>query len=87
MLVICTSVWRNIYSYKVQPLGDIHLRSNLQYEIAATGSINKVYIFSVIGLFILLLAGINYTNLATARAAARAKEVGIKKVVGAEKGS
>lgn len=78
-------VWRNIYSYKVQPLGDIHLRSNLQYEIAATGSITKVYIFSIIGIFILLLAGINYTNLATARATARAKEVGIKKVVGAGK--
>jgi len=78
-------VWRNIYSYQVQPLGDIHLRSNLQYEIATTGSISKVYIFSVIGIFILLLAGINYTNLATARATSRAKEVGIKKVVGAEK--
>jgi putative ABC transport system permease protein len=79
-------VWRNIYSYKVQPLADIHLRSNLQYEITATGSITKVYIFSIIGIFILLLAGINYTNLATARATARAKEVGIKKVVGAGKG-
>jgi putative ABC transport system permease protein len=78
-------IWRNIYSYKVQPLADIHLRSNLQYEIAATGSITKVYIFSLIGVFILLLAGINYTNLATARATARAKEVGIKKVVGAGK--
>jgi putative ABC transport system permease protein len=78
-------VWRNIYSYKLQPLADIHLRSNLQYEIAATGSITKVYIFSIIGIFILLLAGINYTNLATARATARAKEVGIKKVVGAGK--
>jgi len=78
-------IWRNIYSYKLQPLADIHLRSNLQYEIAATGSITKVYIFSVIGIFILLLAGINYTNLATARATARAKEVGIKKVVGAGK--
>src|SRR4030095_8306453 len=79
-------IWRNIYSYKVQPLQDIHLRSNLQYEIAATGSITKVYSFSIIGVFILLLAGINYTNLATARATARAKEVGIKKVVGAGKG-
>ena len=75
--------WRNIYSYKLQPLSDIHLRSDLQYEIAATGSITKVYIFSIVGIFILLLAGINYTNLATARATARAKEVGIKKVVGA----
>lgn len=78
-------IWRNIYSYKLQPLGDIHLRSNLQYEIAPVGSITKVYIFSIIGVFILLLAGINYTNLATARSAGRAKEVSIKKVVGAGK--
>lgn len=78
-------VWRNIYFYQLQPLADIHLRSNLQYEIAPTASITKVYIFSIVGIFILLLAGINYTNLATARATARAKEVGIKKVVGAGK--
>src|SRR5436190_2786844 len=76
-------IWRNIYSYRLQPLSDIHLRSNLQYEIAAPGSINNVYIFSIVGIFILLLAGINYTNLATARSAARAKEVGIRKCVGA----
>jgi putative ABC transport system permease protein len=79
------NIWRSIYSYKLQPLRDIHLRSNLQYEIAPTGSITQVYIFSTIGIFILLLAAINYTNLATARAAGRAKEVGIKKVVGAGK--
>lgn len=79
-------VWKSIYSYKLQPLRDIHLRSRLQYEIAATGDITRVYIFSTIGLFILLLAAINYTNLATARSASRAKEVSIKKVVGAYKG-
>jgi putative ABC transport system permease protein len=79
------NIWKPIYSYKLQPLSDIHLRSNLQYEIAATGNITQVYIFSTVGIFILLLAGINYTNLATARAAGRAKEVGIKKVVGAGK--
>lgn len=78
-------VWGPIYSYKLQPLRDIHLRSNLQYEIAAVGSITQVYIFSTIGIFILLLAGINYTNLATARSVSRAKEVGIKKVAGAGK--
>lgn len=79
------NIWRSIYFYKLQPLRDIHLRSNLQYEIAPTGNITQVYIFSTIGIFILLLAGINYTNLATARSAGRAKEVGIKKVVGADK--
>ena len=77
--------WKPIYSYQLQPLGDIHLRSNLQREIAPTGSITQVRIFAIIGIFILLLAGINYTNLATARSAGRAKEVGIKKVAGASK--
>ncbi|HLL41712.1 MAG TPA: ABC transporter permease [Segetibacter sp.] len=76
-------LWSSIYFYKLQPLGDIHLRSHLQYEIAPTGNINSVYIFSTIGVFILLLAGINYINLSTARSISRAKEVSIKKVVGA----
>ena len=77
--------WRPIYFYKLQPLSDIHLRSNLQYELAPTGNAKQVYIFSTIAIFILLLAGINYTNLATARSVSRAKEVGVKKVVGAGK--
>jgi ABC-type antimicrobial peptide transport system permease subunit len=76
---------RSTYSYQLQPLSDIHLFSHLKDEIAPTGNINQVYIFSTIGIFILLLAGINYTNFATARSARRAKEVGIKKVVGADK--
>jgi putative ABC transport system permease protein len=79
------NIWKSIYSYSLQPLRDIHLRSGLQYEIASTGSIRQVYIFATVGLFILLLAGINYTNLATARSLSRAKEVSIKKVVGAGK--
>ena len=78
-------IWRSIYFYKLQPLSDIHLRSNLQYELAPTGNAKQVYIFSTIAIFILLLAGINYTNLATARSVSRAKEVGVKKVVGAGK--
>jgi putative ABC transport system permease protein len=76
-------IWRKIYFYKLQPLSDIHLKSHLQYEIAATGSITNVYIFSTIGFLILLLAGINYVNLATARSVSRVKEVGVRKVVGA----
>ncbi len=78
-------VWRAIYSYQVQPLKDIHLRSHLDHEIAANGSVEQVYLFAGIGIFILLLVCINYTNLATARSVGRAKEVGIKKVVGAVK--
>jgi putative ABC transport system permease protein len=50
------NIWRSIYIYKLQPLSDIHLRSNLQNEIAPTGNITQVYIFSTIGIFILLFS-------------------------------
>jgi len=76
-------VWRKIYFYQLQPLADIHLKSRLEYEIAANGNITNVYVFSIVGILILLLAGINYMNLATARSVSRAKEVGVRKVVGA----
>ena len=79
------NVWKNIYSYRLQPLKDIHLRSNLQYELSAVGNARNVYIFSTIGIIILLLAGINYMNLATAHSVKKAKEAGIKKVVGAHR--
>jgi putative ABC transport system permease protein len=73
------------YVFSLQPLADIHLHSHLRYEIQATGSISTVYIFATIGAFILLIACINYMNLATARSLSRAKEVGVKKVLGAVK--
>jgi putative ABC transport system permease protein len=75
-----THTWTNLY---LQKLTDIHLRSQLDSEIEANGDIRYVYIFSAIALFILLIACINYMNLATARSAGRAKEVGLRKVVGA----
>lgn len=62
---------------------DIHLYSHLDSEIEPGGDIKYVYVFSAIALFILLIACINYMNLATARSASRAKEVGMRKVVGA----
>lgn len=65
------------------PLKDIHLHSDKLGEIEANGDIKYVYIFSAIGIFILLLACINFMNLATARSANRAKEVGMRKVMGA----
>jgi len=69
----------------VQPLTSIHLNSHLRYEIAPTGSRENIYIFATIGIFILLIACINYMNLATASASERAKETGVKKVLGAQK--
>ena len=68
---------------EVQPLTRIYLHSDLDGELERTGDISYVYLFSGIGLFILLLACLNFMNLATARSANRAKEVGLRKVVGA----
>lgn len=68
--------------YVFHPMKDIYLRSTLQ-EPELTGSIDYVYIFSAIAMLILVIACINYVNLATAKAADRAKEVGVRKVVGA----
>ncbi|MGH7600956.1 MAG: ABC transporter permease, partial [bacterium] len=70
---------------RLQPLTDIHLHSDLESEIAPTSNIAYVYIFSAIAAFILLIACINFMNLATARSANRAREVGLRKVVGAQK--
>jgi putative ABC transport system permease protein len=64
-------------------LTDIHLHSHLDSEIEANGDIQYVYLFSAIAIFILLIACINYMNLATAKSATRAKEVGMRKVIGA----
>jgi predicted permease len=68
-----------------QPLTDIHLRSTVAHEPFATGSIKYVWIFSALALFILAIASINFMNLTTARYAKRAREVGMRKVVGASR--
>ncbi|MFL5741294.1 MAG: ABC transporter permease [Flavisolibacter sp.] len=64
---------------------DIHLKSHLDYEVEDNGDMKRVYIFSIIALFILLIACINYMNLSTARSILRAKEIGIRKTIGAER--
>lgn len=67
----------------LEPMKDVYLRSTRGGFV--NGNINNVYIFSIIGIFIIIIAGINFINLTTARSAERAKEVGIRKVIGANK--
>jgi putative ABC transport system permease protein len=69
----------------LQPLRDIHLRSHLEQEIELNGNIMYVRLFSVIALFVLLIACINFMNLSTARSTNRVKEVGIRKTLGSER--
>lgn len=72
-------------SLSLRKLTDIHLYSHKDSETEENGDIKRVYIFSAIAFFILLIACINYMNLSTARSALRAKEIGVRKVIGAGK--
>ncbi len=76
----------NGYRFFLQPLRKIHLTSHLDQEIEANGNLSYVTLFSLISGFILLIACINFMNLATAKSAGRAKEVGIRKTVGSARG-
>ena len=70
----------------LMPLTDIHLKSNYLYELETPGDIRYLYIFSIIGLVILLITITNYTNLSVALYAGRQKEIGMRKVLGARRG-
>jgi len=70
-------------TFLLQPLKSIHLQSRLEYEIEANSSISFIYIYSAIALCILLIAAFNFVNLSTARSTKRAREVGMRKVLGA----
>jgi putative ABC transport system permease protein len=70
-------------NFFLQPLRDIHLHSHMMYELDPNGDIKYVFIFTAIALFILIIASINFINLSTARSANRAKETGIRKLMGA----
>ncbi len=75
----------NKLEYSLMPVTKIHLYSDYSFEIKPPGNIQYVYIFSASALFILILACINFMNLSTARSAKRAKEIGIRKVLGTER--
>ena len=77
----------NKYTYTLTPLTAIHLHSDKMGELGANGNPQYVYIFSTIAVFILLIACVNFMNLSTARSANRAKEVGIRKVLGSLRGA
>jgi putative ABC transport system permease protein len=77
----------NGYNYFLQPLKKIHLNSDMEGELGANGSMRSVYIFSIIALFILIIACTNFVNLSTARSVERAKEVGVRKTFGSLRSS
>jgi putative ABC transport system permease protein len=72
-------------AYELQRITDIHLHSKIQDEAEEGGDISYIYIFGAVSAFMLIIACINYMNLATARSANRAKEVGIRKVMGSQR--
>lgn len=76
----------NIMDYTLRPLTDIHLYSDRIAELGTNSDITYVYLFGAIALFILVIACINFMNLSTARSANRAKEVGVRKVMGSLRG-
>lgn len=75
----------HVYSMVFQPVGDIHLNSNHKFEISTNGDARAVYFLSFVGFFILVIAWINYINLTTSKSIERAREVGIRKALGAVK--
>jgi len=70
----------------LQPLADIHFHSNLRWETEPPANITYISVLALVGIVILMIASLNFMNLATARSAGRAAEVGMRKVVGAQRG-
>ncbi len=73
------------FQFQFQPLKDIYLKSHRDVEMGANGSLQYIYIFSLVAIFIVVIACVNFMNLSTARSSKRAKEIGLRKVVGAVK--
>ena len=87
MAKIAPDIKGNTFEYILEPLTRIHLYSSNQGEPEPTGSIEYIYIFSTVAFFLILIATINYINLATARSGRRSREVGLRKVVGSSRSS
>jgi len=75
----------NAFEYQLMPIKDIHLYSQKDFEIQQNGNIMYIYVFLGIAILVLIIAGINFMNLSTARSGKRAKEVGVRKVSGASR--
>ncbi|MCK5147927.1 ABC transporter permease [bacterium] len=73
------------FSFQLQPLTSIHLNSTLEGDVAGHGSPGHLYLFSVLALIVLIIACINFMNLTTARSGNRAKEIGLRKLVGGQR--
>lgn len=71
------------YGFKLRPVTDIHLKSKLRWELEANGNIDYIYMLAAAGLLTLIIACINFMNLTTAKSAERAKEIGVRKTLGA----
>jgi putative ABC transport system permease protein len=78
---------QSLHELYLRPLSRVHLYADVRHEFGLIGSIKNIYIFSAIAIFVLIIAGINFMNLTTARAADRAREVGLRKVSGAQRTS
>jgi putative ABC transport system permease protein len=74
-----------IGEFGLQPITDIHLRSNLEQEMGPNGNITYVIVFIIAAVFILIIAGVNYVNIAISKALRRTKEVGLRKIAGARR--
>lgn len=74
-----------VFRFKLQPLENIHLNTDINHGFKPSSNKKYLYIFSIIGIFIILIAGINFMNLSTARSTARAREVGMRKVLGSDR--
>lgn len=74
---------KDMVSHNLQPIADVHLKSHLEFEMAANSDMKYIYIFLSAGFFLLIVACINYVNLSTVSYFSRTKEIGVRKVVGA----
>jgi putative ABC transport system permease protein len=75
----------NSYGYRLLPMTDIHLRAGTRFELEPPGNPLYVYLFLGAAIMVLVIAGINFMNMATAQSSSRSKEVGLRKVVGSRK--